>query len=74
MERCTKEGTRVIPILLRSVEGWEEMEFGKLQPLPRDRRPVNQWKDKDDAFAHIAKEIRLVVQELKNNSSKPKTG
>jgi Trypsin-like peptidase domain/TIR domain len=68
MERCTKEGTRVIPVLLRSVEGWEEMEFGKLQPLPRDRRPVNQWKDKDDAFAHIAKEIRRVVQELRSTS------
>ncbi len=68
LERREKEGTWVIPILLRSVDGWKEMDFGKLQPLPRDRRPVNQWKDEDDAFAHIAGEIRRVVQELRSTS------
>jgi hypothetical protein len=68
LERREKEGTTVIPILLRSVEGWQEMDFGKLQPLPKDRRPVDQWKNEDEAFTHIAGEIRRVVRELRSTS------
>jgi hypothetical protein len=58
---------RVIPILLRHTEGWEKTEFHKLQALPRNGQPVKQWSDRDSAFAKIAREIRIVAEELKNS-------
>lgn len=53
----------VIPILIRH-SGWEQSPIGKLQPLPRDRRPVKQWKDRDEAFEHVVGEIKKVVDLL----------
>ena len=66
LERHTAGTARVIPIILRNTEGWEKTEFHKLLALPRDGRPVKQWSDRDEAFAKIAKEIRLVAEKLKN--------
>jgi hypothetical protein len=66
LERHNADTARVIPIILRHTEGWEKTEFHKLQALPRDGRPVKQWPDRDEAFAKIAKEIRVVAEKLKN--------
>lgn len=66
LERHTAGTAHVIPIILRHTEGWEKTEFHKLQALPRDGRPVKQWSDRDEAFAKIAKEIRIVAEKLKN--------
>jgi hypothetical protein len=65
LERHTANTARVIPIILRHTEGWEKTEFHKLQQLPRDGRPVKQWSDQDEAFAKIAREIRVVAEGLK---------
>ncbi len=53
----------VIPILLRPVD-WKQTPFGTLQALPRDGRPVTSWRDQDEAFEHIAQEIRVVAERL----------
>lgn len=66
LERHTANTARVIPIILRHTEGWEKTEFYKVQGLPREGRPVKQWPDRDEAFAKIAKEIRIVAETLKN--------
>lgn len=66
LERHIAGTARVIPIILRPTEGWEKTEFHKLQALPRDGRPVKQWSDRDEAFAKIAKEIRIVAEKLKS--------
>src|SRR5436305_6728535 len=52
----------VIPILLRPVD-LKCTLFTDLQVLPRNSQPVTTWTDRDQAFAHIAKEIRLVVEQ-----------
>jgi hypothetical protein len=66
LKRHNANTARVIPILLRHTEGWEQTEFHKLQALPRNGQPVKQWSDRDIAFAKIAREIRIVAEELKN--------
>ena len=66
LERHKAGTASVIPIILRNTEGWEKTEFHKLLALPRDGRPVKQWSDRDEAFAKIAKEIRIVAEKLKN--------
>ena len=63
LERHKNGDARVIPIILRPVD-WQKLPFGKLLALPKDGRPVTLWKNQDEAFTDIAKEIRRVVEEL----------
>jgi hypothetical protein len=40
---------RVIPVILRTCD-WHSARFSKLQALPKDARPVTNWRDRDAAF------------------------
>lgn len=66
MERHNAKEAVVIPINLRNIDNWEKMPFGKLQAIPRNKKPVIEWSNRDAAFAEIAREIRGVVERLKN--------
>jgi len=63
MERHEASEAVVIPIILRSCD-WKGSPFGKLQGLPKDMKPVNEWPDRDQAFANIAQGIRKVAEKL----------
>ena len=63
MERHEAGEACVIPVMLRSVV-WEDELFSKLQALPRDAKPVTQWKDQDAAFTNIARGIKKAVEDL----------
>lgn len=60
---------RVIPILMRPTEGLKETPVGNLLAIPRNNKPVTEWRDLDTAFAEVAKEIRVVVEQLKKDNS-----
>src|SRR5262245_28141894 len=47
MERQEAGTARVIPVILRPVD-WHSAQFGKLEALPRDGKPVASWKDRDE--------------------------
>lgn len=64
MERDANREARVIPIILREVD-WQGAPFGKLQALPTNAKPVNNWAIRDQAFADIARGIRKAIEELK---------
>ncbi|MGH2510889.1 MAG: hypothetical protein ACRDHZ_26290, partial [Ktedonobacteraceae bacterium] len=64
MER-SKAGAIVIPIKLRSIPNWDLAPFGKLVSLPRNGKPVIEWRHTDTVFAEIAEEIRKVVDILR---------
>ena len=63
-ERHDQGEARVIPVLLRKVDGWQGAPFGKIQSLPTDGKPVTSWNDRDEAFADVARGIRRAVSEL----------
>ena len=65
MERNATRDAIVIPVLLRPTSDLDKAPFGKLLAIPRNRRPINRWSDKDEAFVAVAKEIREVVERLK---------
>lgn len=66
MEQHRRRAARVVPILLRRCD-WENTgRFKELQVLPRNKVPVKQWKDEDEAFTQIAKELRDVVKRLRS--------
>ncbi|MFL5700136.1 MAG: trypsin-like peptidase domain-containing protein [Ktedonobacteraceae bacterium] len=66
MERHDAKEAIIIPILLRSIDDWQEEPFGKLQAIPRSGGPVSQWKDRDLALSKVASEIRRAVTALKD--------
>ena len=55
---------RVIPIILRPVD-WHKAEFGKLQALPKDSKPVTTWPNEDEALYSVAIGLREVIGEMK---------
>jgi TIR domain len=58
---------RVIPIILRPVDWTYIAELARLQALPREAKPITKWENRDEAFLDVAKGIRLVSRELRNN-------
>jgi FAD/FMN-containing dehydrogenase len=63
MQRHAAGEARVVPIILRPVD-WHNAPFGELQALPRDAKPVTSWTNPDEAFADIARSIRVAVEAL----------
>lgn len=55
---------RVIPILVRPVDGWQKMPFGQLQALPVNGKPISLWANLDEALADVAAGIKRAVEEL----------
>lgn len=66
LKRHDRGEARVIPIILRPVDNWEDAPFGKLKAAPTDGRPVTAWTNQDEAFADVAAHIRKAVDELQN--------
>jgi TIR domain/CHAT domain len=61
MERHEAGEARVIPVILRPVDYWQETSFGKLQALPTNAQPVTTWENRDEAFRIVAQGIRKVI-------------
>lgn len=63
MERHQAGSVRVIPILLRPVH-LENEPFTQLATLPKNKQPVSMWRNRDAAFAEIARDISASIKEL----------
>lgn len=69
IERKLEDKTvHVIPIIVRPTDDWEHTAFGGLFALPRDKQPVSAWAQRDEALYSIARDIRQLVEEMKNDS------
>ncbi len=62
IERHIRFEARVIPIILRHVY-WQGAPFGKLQALPKDAKPVTDWRNREKAVFNVAEGIRKAVEE-----------
>lgn len=71
MELHEAEEAQVIPILLRPVDNWQSAPFGQLQYLPKDGSPVTMWQNQDEAWVEIARDIRLLAEELQQRPAPP---
>ena len=68
MERNRLGESRVIPIILRSVD-IKGTPFSGLTVLPSNERPVTLWPDRDEAFVNVAQGIRKVVEGFLSRNS-----
>ena len=53
---------RVLPIILRYTDGWEQTGLGEVLALPREKKPLTAWDNRDDAFSSIAQDIRNIIK------------
>ena len=72
LERHNAREARVIPVILRPVD-WHAAPFGKLQALPKDGKPITEWKPRDKAFQDVAQGIRKTVEEIRRVAPRFKT-
>lgn len=63
MERHESGDARVIPIILRPCD-WTIAPFGKLQPLPKDAKPITVWSNYDSALLDVDQGIRSAAEEI----------
>jgi tetratricopeptide (TPR) repeat protein len=67
LEREKHREAVVIPIILHPCD-WKKTALAQLEALPKNHRPITTWKDLDDAFYHVAKELRYLVDNLLVNT------
>jgi hypothetical protein len=72
IERHNAGEACVIPIILRPTFDWGnvpfgEFQLGRLQPLPKNGKPVTKWPNKDEVFKMIAEGIKEAVEQLNSN-------
>jgi internalin A len=63
IERHERGEARVIPIIVRPVD-WRNTAFSKLQGLPKDGKPITQWRNRDSAWKNVEEGIRLVAERV----------
>lgn len=68
MARHRSGDARVVPVFLRACD-WKDEEFGKLQGVPDNAKPVSQWDDRDQAFTIVAKAIRKAAETISTTRS-----
>lgn len=61
LEKASAGSARLIPVRLRPYD-WGAVPFKRLQALPANGTPVVSWPDPEDAWAEIAREIRIAVR------------
>ncbi|MGB1205549.1 MAG: TIR domain-containing protein [Chitinophagales bacterium] len=73
MERRNRNTAAVVPIYIQPIDmdimmdDFELPEFAKLRGLPNvhKKRFVTQWPNKDEAYVHIVKGLKHVIQDLR---------
>ena len=63
MQRHDNHEARVIPIVVRPCD-WEGAPFARLQVIPRNGKAITVWRNRDEAFTNVAKEIRAALETM----------
>jgi len=62
MARHKNGSALVVPVILRAC-AWEETSLSALRVTPKDGLPVNNWRNRDDAYKDIASTLSGIVEE-----------
>lgn len=66
LARHERQEALVIPVILRSVSGWQDTPFGKLAALPTNGQPITLWPNQDAAFTDVATGLSKAIQKLRS--------
>ncbi len=65
LQRHTREGIPVVPILLRPTADWRSAPFWHLKIQPSTEEAITDWSDQDKAFVDVVSGIKNVVEGLR---------
>ena len=60
----------IVPIILKKIPNIEYTPFSRYQFLPKDGKPVDHWKNRNDAWVNIAEGITKICHDFLNQRSK----
>lgn len=63
IERGQKGEARLVPVILEPCD-WETSRFASFQALPKDGKPVVDWRTNDHGFNNAVKGLRRLIIEL----------
>jgi hypothetical protein len=64
IQRHQDNSAVVIPVSLRPCDK-TDVDFMKLQGLPKDFKPITKWDNQDEAFTDIAQGIRAAANKIR---------
>jgi hypothetical protein len=67
LSRHAEGNVIVIPVIVRPVD-WHHTPMGRLQAVPKDGKAVTSWKNRDEAWAEVARSVRTAVKSLRPSS------
>lgn len=70
IERHEAGDAVVVPVLVRAFD-FDGTPIAHLQALPKDRKAVESWTNKDEAWVDVARGIRQVVEKLDTTRGRP---
>ena len=56
MERHENGSARVLPVIVKPC-AWENAPFAALTAVPTDGKPISKWRDRDEAWTIVTREI-----------------
>jgi hypothetical protein len=65
-QHSNAETAQVIPIILKPVD-WRGAPFDGLDVLPKNKKPITSWSNREEAFLDVSQGIRDVVEEMNIN-------
>lgn len=69
-ERHDRKETIIVPIWIKPV-GVPDDFLNRFQSLPKDRKPVSQWSDRDEAWADVVQRLNKLFEKLQNPAAIP---
>ena len=63
LELKEKKEIEVVPIILRACS-WQDTEVKNLLALPKDGKPMAQWKDKDAFWLDVYRQLKQVIEKV----------
>ncbi len=67
IERHQKKEVTIVPIWIKPVADTDEF-LDKFQSLPKDRKPVSQWSDHDDAWVDVVTRLKKLFERKTNGA------
>lgn len=71
MERSGAGEAVLIPIILRSVD-LNDVPFASIQSLPTNRKPVDLWTNRDQAWLDVIDGIRKIIKRIQDRRQRAK--
>lgn len=64
LQQYNSGGGVAVPIIIRKTPGWNRQELGTIQGLPKDAKPISEWKDEDDFWADVTLGLERLIQAI----------